>query len=513
MPLEELQYYLDTVIPHLESELKSDLSDSDMIDTYQLYVDVLRLVAYYDFPTFNKYLELDEDHEQDNRAFYHHREVHLEEVFQSLNDMEIHDLYDRLLIMMPPRVGKTTSGIRFLAWIIGRHPENTQFATSYSDNVTSSFYSGVLEVVMNERFLEVFEDAPLIKQNAKREEIWLKVDRRYPSILFVPVGGSMTGRAEAGQYLYCDDLVSGLEEALSLTRLEKLWGTYSVNVRQRKKDGCKEIHVATPWSVHDPISKLAEAFKDDPRTKIIRMSCYDEDGESTFDFKGGFSTAYYNDLQDGMDEASFSALYLQDPIEREGLLYHDDELQYYFELPNEREDTVIAVCDSKNLGKDHVASPVGYVYGEKIFVDDIVYNDGLPDVTRPAVANLWLAHDVVRGDVELNNGGNYYAEDLNKLIHDGGGKTSVRMFFSSNNKNTKIITYSDFIKSNFVFRDKSTYHPRSDYANFMKDVFRWTQSGKNAFDDAPDALAMLAQLYQDLTGMSVKILDRRKLGL
>ena len=514
MELTELKQYVDTIIPNIEAELAGGkLSDVEIVELYALYLDIMRLVAPDDFITFNKYLEIDEDHNQDNKAFYYHRREVLDDVFQALNDMEMHDVYDRLLIEMPPRVGKTTTGIRFLAWIMGRHPENTQFATSYSDNVTSSFYSGVMEVVMNERFTEVFDDAPLIKQNGKREEIWLKVDKRYPSVLFVPVGGSMTGRAEAGNYLYCDDLVSGLEEALSLPRLEKLWGLYSVNVKQRKKDGCKEIHVATPWSVHDPISRLTEEFKDDPRCLVIKKSCYDDEGESAFAFEGGFSTPYYKDLEDGMDEASFSALYLQEPIEREGLLYHADEMMYYFDKPDEREDTRIAICDSKNLGKDNVASMVGYLYNDLVYIEDIVYNNGLPDITRPAVANLWLKHNVVRGDIELNNGGNYFGEGVDDLIKKGGGKTSMRMFFSSNNKQVKIITYSEFVKTHFVFKDKSKYHPKSDYAKFMKDVFRWTQTGKNSFDDAPDALAMLAQLIQDLSGNSIKILNRRELGL
>lgn len=407
----------------------------------------------------------------------------------------------------------TTTGIRFLSWICGRHPENTQLATSYSDAVTGSFYIGVMEVLQHERYKEVFTDTPVVYQNAKKQEIWVKVMKRYPTISFVSVGGSMTGRAEAGNYLYCDDLVNGLEEALSITRLEKLWGIYTVNCKQRKKDGCKEIHIATRWSVHDPITKLAEENADNPRCKIISVPCYNEEGESNFDFLGGFGTAYYKELQSTMDEASFNALYLCEPIEREGLLYLNDELQYYFELPDEQPDTIVAICDSKNMGTDFVCSPIGYVYGDFIFVEDVVYNDGLPDITRPLVAEKWVEHKVIRADVEMNNGGNYYAEDLDKMIHDKGGKTSIRTFFSSNNKRTKIITYSDYVKKHFVFKDKSKYSPNSEYAKFMKALLSWTQSGKNKNDDSVDSIAMLAQLVQDLNGSSIKILDRRALKL
>ena len=405
------------------------------------------------------------------------------------------------------------TNIRFQTWIVGRHPENTQLATSYSDMVTGSFYAGFMEIVMSERYKKIFPEVPLMNQNAKKQEIWMKSVKRYPSIGFVSIGGSMTGRAEAGNYLFCDDLVSGIEEALSITRMEKLWELYTVNVKQRKKDGCKEIHIATRWSVHDPITKLANENIDNPRCKILTTPAYDDNGESNFNFNGGFSTKYYDDMKSTMDKLSFNALYMGEPIEREGLLYYEDELQYFLELPEERPDAIISVCDSKALGKDHVASPVGYVYGDLVYIDDVVYDSGLPEVTVPKVARMWYEHDVTRGDVEMNNGGNFFATGIDDNIKELGGNTSIRMFFTGNNKTTKIITYSDFVKKNFIFKDKSLYDPNSDYAKFMADVFKWTQTGKNKFDDAPDSLAMLAQLTQDLQGNSVKVLDRRQLRI
>lgn len=514
MDLKEVEHYVQVVIPNIEFELaREEVSAKDKLELYNLYTGVLRLVAPWDFASFNKYLELDEDHTSPTKAFYHHRKDHMAELFKAFNDMEVYDKYDTLIVTMPPRVGKTTSGIRFLAWIIGKYPEDTELATSYSDSITSSFYIGTMEIVQGQRFQEVFSDAPLISQNAKREEIWLKVAKRYPSITFVPIGGSMTGRCEAGKYLYCDDLVSGIEEAMSVTRLEKLVQTYTVNCKQRKKDGCKEIHVATPWSVHDVIATIKDANEDNPRCKIIAIPCFDEDGESNFNFDGGFSTAYYEDIKKHMDDASFSALYMCEPIEREGLLYHKEDLQYYFDLPNERPDTIVAICDSKNLGVDYVSSPIGYIYGDTVYIEDIVFNNGLPEVTRPAVANKWIEHGVVRADVELNNGGNYYAEDLDELIRGQGAKTSIRIFYSGNNKNVKIITYSDYVIKHFVFKDPSKYSSNSDYAKFMKQMLTWTQTGKNKHDDAPDSIAMLGQMVQGLNGNAVKFLDRRKLGI
>ena len=514
MTIQEIEHYKYVIKPKIENELLDKTkSSSELLELYVLYTDILKLLAPHDFACFNEYLELDEDKTQLNRGFHYHRKEHMLEVYDSLNKMEIYDELDVLLISLPPRTGKTTYGIRFLAWISGRHPEYTQLATSYSDSITSSFYIGVMEVMLNERYTDVFPDSPIVNQNAKRQEIWLKVMRRYPTIAFVPVNGSVTGRVEANNYLYVDDIVSGMEEALSITRLEKLWTIFSGNFYQRRKQGCKMVIIATRWSVHDPMSVIERMYDGDPRFKNIKIPALDEDGNSNFKFAGGFDENYYSDIRKAIDPLSFEALYMQNPIEREGLLYHDDEMMYYTELPKERPDTIIAICDSKNLGNDYVASAVGYVYGDNIYIDDVVYNNGLPEVTRPLVANMWIKHNVVMADVEMNNGGNYYAEDLQNLVKSGDGKTSVRMFYSSNNKTTKIITYSDFVKKNFVFKAKSAYHPKSEYGQFMSAIFSWTQSGTNKHDDAVDAIAMMAQKFQDMTYNKITILNRKELGL
>ena len=509
---EQLNHYVFDIIPKLEQKMVTTTDKNEMLESYQLYLELLRITAVDNFISYMKYLEIDEDKNSPFGGFYHKRKKHLASLFETLNDMEIYDKYDTLLVSMPPRVGKTRTNLLFITWIIGRHPLSTQLAISYSEAITKSFYNGVMEIIMNQRWQEVFPNSKLVAQNAKDENIWLGKFKQYPSISFIPIGGSMTGRGQGSEYIFYDDLVSGIEEAISPTRLENLWSKYTTNAQQRKMDGCKEIHIATRWSVNDPMTRIERNKQGEPKFKNIKLSCYNEKGESQFDFKGGFTTQYYKDIEKTMDKISFNALYLQNPMEREGLVFKEDELQRYFKLPNERPDSIIAVCDSKNLGKDYVASPIGYVYGDLIYLEDVVFNNGLPELTKPLVANKAIEHNVVRLDVEMNNGGEYYAKELQDLINEKHGNTSVRTFFTSSNKLVKIVTFSDFIKKHIIFKDKSCYEPTSEYGKFMQNVLSFTQTGKNTNDDAPDSLAMLAQLYQDLTTTKIKILNRKELG-
>ena len=113
MDILEIEKYVGTVIPNLEKKLTKEKDKDKLVELYNLYRDILILVAPYDFATFNKALEFEEDKSRKDRGFYHHRKNHIGEIFQALNDMEIYDKYDYLFISTPPRVGKTTTGIRF----------------------------------------------------------------------------------------------------------------------------------------------------------------------------------------------------------------------------------------------------------------------------------------------------------------------------------------------------------------------------------------------------------------
>lgn len=247
------------------------------------------------------------------------------------------------------------------------------------------------------------------------------------------------------------------------------------------------------------------------KTLNVKLPALDINGKSNFDYDYGvgFSTEYFLDLKENMDDISWRAIYMQEPIEREGLLYSEDDFQYFFDLPKEKPSTIIAVCDSKGQGKDYVCSPCGYVYGNKVYINEVVFNNGLPEITKPMVANLCVKNKVSIMDIESNNGGDYYAKEVDEQIKNQGGNTSIRTFFTSSNKITKIITESDFVKKNFIFLHKSKQN--TEYKRFMQNLLSFTVTGKAKYDDAPDAIAMLSQLFKELSMLSVKFIDRKSL--
>ena len=413
----------------------------------------------------------------------------------------------------------TTLGILYMTWLMGRNPDMPSLASAYADKLCRSFYDGAISFIKDPeyKFNEIFPSSPLAVTNAKDETIDLARQHRFKTLTCRSIDGGLTGATRCESLLYADDMVSGSEEALNRDRMDTLWTKFTNDLMSRMKENCKMLVIGTRWSVWDPLGRLEAQYEGKKKAKFVKIPALDINGNSNFEYKYGvgFSTKHFKMLKDSMDDISWRSIYQQEPIEREGVLYHEDDLQYFNgDLPKDKEpDAIVAVCDSKGQGRDYVSAPCGVIYGDLVYIPAWVFNNGLPDVTKPLVANMCLKHNVSRLDVEMNNGGDYYADGVNQLIRGGGGYTSIREFFTSTNKITKIVTESDFVKKHFVFLNPQSPNTPKEYKDAMRNVLGFTVTGKSKHDDAPDSLAMLSQLVKDLSGMEVRIVDRRSLPL
>ena len=249
-----------------------------------------------------------------------------------MQDLE-DDKLELLSISMPPGTGKTTLGIFFLTWAMGKYPMSCNLASAHSSMLTGSFYDGVLSIITDPEYLwaDVFPGVTVAQTNSKEGTIDLERRKRFKTLTCRSIDGSLTGATRCEKYLYADDLVSGIEEALSKDRLDKLWEKYTNDLKSRKKLGCKEIHIATRWSVHDVIGRLEQQYEGDPRAGFLSFTALDENDKSNFDYMHGvgFDTKYFLDMRDSLDDVSWRALFMNEPVEREGLLFPEDELNYY----------------------------------------------------------------------------------------------------------------------------------------------------------------------------------------
>ena len=269
---------------------------------------------------------------------------------------------------------------------------------------------------------DVFPTVRKVKTNAQDMLIDLGTPKRFTTFQFSSIGSGNAGKVRAEALLYCDDLCSGIEEALSRERMDNLWGKYTTDLRQRKIGICKELHIATRWSVHDVLGRLEREYLGNERVRFTVKPALNEKGESNFDYgnHAGFTTAFYDDMQRMLDDASWRALYMNEPIEREGLLYHANELRRYYELPKDEEgeiiepDAIIGICDPKETGTDFAFMPVGYLYGQDYYIEDCICDNGLPEIVDIRLAEKMLQHKVKKCRFESNSAGWRTAEKVQK---------------------------------------------------------------------------------------------------
>lgn len=481
---------------------------------YEQWRRCLLFEAPHDFDSFMTYIELDRKPE---KRFYAPRKHYLRPMVQGFQDV-LDGKLRLLTISMPKRAGKSQTGINFVNMLSGKFPDRSTLMEGTGDDLVKSFYNGCLEylTVPNEYlFYDVFPDARLIQTNADSKTINLKSKSRFPTIMCRSIDARQVGLSEATNVLYLDDCVEGREEAKNRQRLDDKWEVISGDIMGRAIEGTPMVFTGTRYSLYDPIGRVQEhAQREGWAWRAIEIPALDlVTDESNYEYeregKKVFTTAYFREQRELLSAEQFESEFQQQPFEAKGLLFNKDELNYFFELPKDRNpDTIIAVGDTAESGSDSTSMPVAMIYGNAVYIVDVVFDDSPAEVTKPECAKCLIENKVASAVFESNNAGQYYARDVDQIIRDRGYSVGIRTKRTISNKQTRIEFASDNIKKNFYFKHPSTYKRGSQYWNFMKEVTTYTRSGKVPHDDAPDSLSLLENEIRMLSGGKVEVFKR-----
>lgn len=481
---------------------------------YEQWRRCLLFEAPHDFDSFMTYIELDRKPE---KRFYAPRKHYLKPMVQGFQDV-LDGKLRLLTISMPKRAGKSQTGINFVNMLSGKFPDRSTLMEGTGDDLVKSFYNGCLEylTIPNEYlFYDVFPDARLVQTNADTKTVNLKSKSRFPTIMCRSVDARQVGLSEATNVLYLDDCVEGREEAKNRQRLDDKWEVISGDIMGRAIEGTPMVFTGTRYSLYDPIGRVQEhAQREGWAWRAIEIPALDlVTDESNYEYeregKKVFTTAYFREQRELLSAEQFESEFQQQPFEAKGLLFNKDELNYFFELPKDRDpDTIIAVGDTAESGSDSTSMPVAMIYGNAVYIVDVVFDDSPAEVTKPECAKCLIENKVASAVFESNNAGQYYARDVDQIIRERGYSVGIRTKRTISNKQTRIEFASDNIKKNFYFKHPSTYKRGSQYWNFMKEVTTYTRSGKVPHDDAPDSLSLLENEIRMLSGGKVEVFKR-----
>lgn len=483
----------------IEKFVFNSKSSFDLLDKYY---DVLLLEA--QNRIVDSYFQYIERKREPKDRFYMPRRKQLVKIglIDALQGM-IDDKYDILCVSLVPGAGKSTIEKFFHSAVAGWFPKDYSLFYSHSGDITRMYYDGVFDIVTNDddyAWHDIFPNLSVTSTNAKLEQFNIGKYKPFPSVQCTSVGSKNAGKVRASKFLLVDDMIGGIEEALNPTTLDKLWDKYAIDARQRKTqdtDGkpCKEIHIATRWSVHDVIGRIKNMYAGNPRVKIIAVPDIDPvTGESNFDYEyGGFTKEFFADQQLLMDEISYKCLYKQEPVEREGLLFPDDKIRRYLNLPHGEPEIITAQCDTKGKGTDYFVMPILQKYGEDYYCVDCVCDNAADyEMQYENASNTLVNNQVQECEFERNAGGDRVAMEVNKRVENKGWICNITDTPTETNKEARIFQCSNWILQHVIFKDQSLYKPNEPYGVMMSLLKQYSVSGKKQLDDVPDVFSNFA---------------------
>lgn len=508
-------YYSSKLKKYISQAVKSNYEISDLVN---LNNQILLVESKY---LFDSYMLCLESNRPIHERFYLPRRKQLLPIVNDIQAL-VDDELDELFISMPPRTGKTTLILFFITWIIGKNSELSNLYSAYSDIITNAFYSGLIEILDDNytyRWQEIFSDSRIAGRNAKEETLDINRVKRYHSITCRSLYGTLNGACDCNGFLVADDLIGTIEEALNPDRLISAWQKVDNNLIPRAKEIAKLLWIGTRWSLADPIGKRQSMILDDPafanrRIKIVNLPALNDKEESNFDYlyNVGYSTNYYKQrkasFENTDDLASWDAQYQGQPIERSGLLFNSSNLKYFNGiLPDGEPDRIFMPVDVAWGGGDYVSAPIFYQYGQDIYIPDVVFNNGDKTITRPLVINAIIKHKVNAVQVEANNGGDEYKEDIEEALTKKEYKCNItsKPAVTTTKKEIRIYDHAPEIR-NFYYLEKGKRS--AEYNKFMENLCSFTITGKNKHDDAPDSLAQGCDMMSSVS-VKVEIMQRK----
>lgn len=448
-----------------------------------------------------------------------------------------------MTISMPQGTGKTEDSKRFMAFAIGNNPELPNMMVSYSANIAKDkFYNGIDAIINDDmgNFKKIFPNFRELYRSSETMSLDFTNDpnRKKPhseyTLYCAGFDGSITGRTRAHGILYVDDLIKNLEEANNKDVLDKKWEEFTGTLKKRMQGHCKLLIVGTIFSIHDPISRLIEYYKEkEPhRIKVVKIPGLNENNESNFNYGYGYAitTKMFLEDKDLMEPVAFECLIQQNPIEREGILFNEASFKKFRSYPRDKDYVrTVAAIDVAWGGGDSLSMPIidEHSNGDCPLID-VYFSKAAKEETIPNVVGKIIEHHITNVFIEANNGGDMYAEAVQEELKKKGINDCYIHWKKAptiKSKRDRILEQQGAIKGSssseyrLLIKTRDSIKENRDYNDFLNEVFKFSQSDKaqgKQHDDAPDSLASVFSNVLECTASNGTVyshFSREELGI
>lgn len=176
----------------------------------------------------------------------------------------VNDEFDDLLICTPPGSAKSTYASHvFPSWYLGKNPKNNVIIASHTATLAEKWSRKVRDTVDSPAHKLLFPTSALSKDSTAVSK-WTNVSGG--ECLAAGAGMSILGfRCDIA---ICDDLVSGWEQANSMTQLQKLQDWYKSDLKSRYKPNAKTVIINQRLSPNDIAGFVIGMHEENPTRRL-----------------------------------------------------------------------------------------------------------------------------------------------------------------------------------------------------------------------------------------------------
>lgn len=445
----------------------------------------LRVRCRYSFYAFCQYMYPE---------LYPDTQPHLKQICDIMQSITMNSSpYDGCIINTPPRYKKSLTVSLFSAWLLGMQSDGTVMRASYGAELAETLSYNVQQIIRSKRYRQVFPDIMIRKSHSPIDSWGLETS--HPTAYFCAgVGGAFSGMG-ATLAAIIDDQLKNYEEAMSAALLDKELMWYWSVFESRKEKRCPEIIIGTRWCLGD-ISGYLLQTQPERWLQLVIPAMDEETGLSTCPEILSQERIEY--LHQNLPHEIWCAEYQQHPVELEGQLYRQDQMQFYepSALIGRAKGTVIGYIDTADKGTDYLCGlfATQFERNEKWFLDrNVIFTQENMGITKPMVVAMCKKLGCQRLTVESNNGGLEYARGLRDLFQHEHYFCHVVDRVHTSNKETRMILMQPEVCNQIVFPSLKGVEPTTPYSHYFRMLTSYVKGKTGQMDDAPDGTTGLVE--------------------